>query len=94
MAEKIMRTHVVFPKELVEAVDRLVGRRKRSAFVVQAVEEKLAHERLGKALAETRGILAKAAHPEWETPEKTSAWVRELRMLADESTERKIQRSS
>ena len=79
MADDSIRTHVVFPKELIETVDRLVGRRKRSAFVVQAVEEKLAWERLGKALTSTAGFLASNAHPEWETPEKVSASVRELR---------------
>ena len=38
MADKTIRTHVVFPKELVEAVDRLVGPRNRSRFFVQAIE--------------------------------------------------------
>lgn len=92
MASATVRTHVVFPKELVEEVDQLVGPRKRSAFFVEAVEAKLAHERLGRALAMTKGSLDKSAHPEWETPEKTSAWVRELRAIDDEATERKIGR--
>ena len=82
MAERIARARVAFQKELVAAVDRLVGRRKRSAFVVDAVQEKLEREQLGRALAETRGILDKDSHPEWSTPEKTSAWVRELRAIA------------
>jgi len=41
MARATNRIQVEFPKELVEAVDRLVGPRKRSAFFVQAVEEKI-----------------------------------------------------
>ena len=92
MASATVRTHVVFPKELVEEVDQLVGPRKRSEFVVEAVEEKLAHERLGRALESTAGFLDPGAYPEWETPEKTSAWVRALRLEADEGTERKIAR--
>lgn len=90
MTDELVRTHVVFPKQLIEAVDLLVGHRKRSAFVVQAVEEKLAHERLGRALAMTRGFLDKDAYPEWSTPEKTSAWVRELRAFDDAATARKL----
>ena len=81
MADKTIRTHVVFPKELVEAVDRLVGPRKRSRFLVQAIEEKIERERLGSALATTAGFLAEGTHPEWETPEHVSAWVHELRSL-------------
>ena len=81
MADKTIRTHVVFPKELVEEIDRLVGPRKRSVFLVQAVEEKIGRERLGRALATTAGFLAEGTHPEWETPEQVSAWVHELRSL-------------
>ena len=87
MADEMVRTHVVFPKELVEAVDRLVGPRKRSAFLVQAVEEKVGRERLGRALASTAGFLAEETHPEWETPEQVSAWVRDLRSLDSDSSE-------
>lgn len=93
MATETIRTHVVVPKDVVDAVDRLVGKRKRSAFFVQAVEEKLAYEEQGRALAETRGILDRESYPEWATPEKTSAWVRELRAVDDAATERKIGRS-
>ena len=87
-----IRTHVVFPKELVAEVDRLVGQRKRSAFVTEAVAEKVARERLGRALETTAGILAGDAYPKWETPEKVSAWVRELRAVDIEATERKLGR--
>lgn len=79
MADETIRTHIVFPKDLVEAVDRLVGPRNRSAFLVQAVEEKIGRERLKGALATTAGFLAEGTHPEWETPEQVSAWVRDVR---------------
>jgi metal-responsive CopG/Arc/MetJ family transcriptional regulator len=92
VADETIRTHVVFPKELVEAVDRLVGPRKRSAFLVQAVEEKIGRERLGRALATTAGFLAEETHPEWETPEQVSAWVHELRSLDSDASERKLDR--
>lgn len=92
MADETIRTHVVFPKDLVEAIDRLVGQRKRSAFVTQAVAEKIERERLGQALAETAGFMAADARPEWETQEKISAWVRELRAIDLEATERKLSR--
>ncbi len=43
-----MRTHVILPDDLVEGVDKLVGKRKRSRFVEEAVLEKLKRERLGR----------------------------------------------
>jgi Arc/MetJ-type ribon-helix-helix transcriptional regulator len=92
MAEKTMRTHVVLPKELVEAVDELVGHRKRSAYIAAAIEAQVAHDRFGKVLKESIGILSAEDYPEWGTPEKVSAWVRELRNESDEATERKLSR--
>jgi hypothetical protein len=87
MAGETIRTHVVMPKDLLEAVDRLVGRRGRSAFLAEAVKEKVERERLGDALERTAGFLADEAHPEWATPEMVSAWVRELRSADDDETD-------
>ena len=92
MARETVRTHVVFPKDLLAAVDRLVGRRKRSAFLTAAVAEKVERERLGRALEVTAGFLAEDAHAEWETPEQVSAWVRGLRAVDNEATDRTLAR--
>ncbi len=74
-----MRAHLVLPEDLVEAVDSVAGKRKRSQFVEEAVREKLAREMLGVALRESAGSIQPSDYPEWETPEKTSAWVRSIR---------------
>lgn len=79
-----MRTHVVLPEGLVEGIDKLVGRRKRSRFVEEAVREKLRREALGRALEAAAGILSAEEYPEWDTPEKVSAWVRKLRREDEE----------
>jgi metal-responsive CopG/Arc/MetJ family transcriptional regulator len=92
MASETIRTHIVFPRDLVDAVDDLVGQRKRSAFVAEAVAEKLQREQLGRALAETAGSLAAEDYPEWETGEKISAWVRKMRDFDSEATDRKLAR--
>lgn len=92
MADATIRTHIVFPRDLVDAVDDLVGQRRRSAFVTEAVAEKLQREQLGRALAETAGSLAAEDYPEWETQDKISAWVRETRAFDNESTNRKLAR--
>ncbi len=74
-----MRTHVILDDNIVGEVDVLVGRRKRSRFVEEAIKEKLAREKLLNALKETAGVLSREDHPEWETPEKVAAWVRDTR---------------
>lgn len=74
-----MRTHVIIPTELVREMDRLVGKRKRSKFMEEAIREKLRREALGIALKETAGILRDEVPAEWESPEKAAAWVAKLR---------------
>lgn len=57
MARETVRTTVMFPKELIDTVDQLVGRRRRSAFLSEAVAEKVERERLGGALVAAAGFL-------------------------------------
>jgi len=47
--EKI-KTHVVFSAELLKAIDKSVGGRKRSRFIVEAAKEKLEELKFQKAL--------------------------------------------
>lgn len=81
-----MRTHVILPDEMVESIDELVGKRKRSRFVEEAVNDKLKRERLGRALEEAAGMLKAEDYPEWSTPEKASEWVRKSRQADEERT--------
>ena len=79
----MVRTHVVLPDELVEQVDALAGKGKRSRFIEEAVREKVRKEALLTALEKTAGILSAEKHPEWDTPEKVASWVRESRHQSD-----------
>ncbi|MBI2885778.1 MAG: hypothetical protein HYY02_01070 [Chloroflexi bacterium] len=87
-----MRAHVVLPEDLIREIDRTAGKRRRSQFVEAAIREKLVREALGRALEETAGILDLRDHPEWDTPEKISAWVRASREEDDAALERKLGR--
>ncbi len=73
------RAHLVLPEQLLEAVDRIAGKRKRSRFVEEAVREKLAREELAAAMRECVGIIDLAEYPDWKTPEGVSEWVKRLR---------------
>lgn len=79
MSKEMMRTHVVVPPELVATVDRLVGRRRRSQFFSEAVQEKVARIRLAQAAKNVVGSLADTAIDGWETSEAAAEWVRESR---------------
>lgn len=84
-----VRTHVVLPASLLEQVDRIARGRKRSSFIAAAVREKLARERLRIRLHSSAGVIDSAQYPEWQTPERTSRWVRRRREADDLRRNRK-----
>jgi len=71
------RTHIVIPEPLVHEIDRAVGKRGRSAFLVQAAEKELRRLRQIKALEGAAGSWKDKDHPEFKTG--VAEWVRELR---------------
>lgn len=79
MPSEKTRAHIVVPKDLLDGVDRLVGRRGRSRFVAEAIQEKLARQRLIEVAARAAGSLAEVDVPGWETTEAAADWVHELR---------------
>lgn len=93
--KETVRAHILLPRPLVEALDRLVGQRQRSRFVEAAIEEKMAREQQRQALQALReagGVLKSSDYPHWVTPEQTSQWVHDLRQQADAQTRRKPNR--
>ena len=78
-----MHAHVVLPDEIVDQIDDLVGKRKRSRFIREAVEERLRRERRLKAYDAVVGSMKDFIIPEWATPESAAAWVREQRLESD-----------
>jgi hypothetical protein len=83
-----MRAHVIVPDDLIAEVDALVGPRKRSEFIAEAMREKLRRERLTAAAEAAAGSLVGVDTPGWETPESTSEWVRSLRRGSTSRLER------
>jgi len=83
-----MRAHIVVAEEMIEAVDRVAG--KRSSFVEDAIREKLRRDSLTDALSVSAGILAESAYPEWGTATAVSDWVAERRGGDSERLDRKL----
>lgn len=68
---------VKLPRDLVDDVDALVGRRARSQFVADAVTAKVKRERLRKALDASRGALVGTTS--CMSPDEAYRWVRSMR---------------
>lgn len=94
MPNEVVRTHIVVPEELIQEVDRVAGKRRRSRFVEEAIREKLSRQTLGAALASTAGVLNPADYSEWASPEKVSAWVKAGRREDDARLARKVRATS
>jgi len=76
------RAHVVISNELMTEIDRLVGKRKRSQFISEAVAARLVNLRQRAAAAAVIAELGAGkpgGPPEWETAESTRRWLEELR---------------
>jgi hypothetical protein len=78
-----MRAHIVVPDELIAEVDAQVGQRKRSRFIVEAIEEKLRNISALEAFDAVAGSLVGVDIPGWETPESATEWVRAMRRESD-----------
>jgi hypothetical protein len=76
------KAHLIFPEDVLQAIDNLVGKRGRSKFVVEATRKELKRIQLQKALEKAAGAWKDEDHP--EIKEKgTYQWVRDLREEAE-----------
>jgi metal-responsive CopG/Arc/MetJ family transcriptional regulator len=71
-----MRLHISLDDDLVEQLDRRVGRRHRSAFISETVRHALDDERRWEEIEAGLGVLAEREH-EWDTD--PAGWVRAQR---------------
>ena len=74
-----VRTNLLLPKELVDAVDRYAGPRGRSRYVAEALAARLRRDRLKEVVETTAGSLDPDAYPQWRTADDVVGWVRRLR---------------
>jgi metal-responsive CopG/Arc/MetJ family transcriptional regulator len=73
------KAQIIFPEDLLTEVDRLVGGRKRSEFVVAATREKLARVRFQKALLKAAGAWSAENHPETRSQAALTRWLKHTR---------------
>lgn len=70
---------VSLPRELVERLRELIPARRRSVFIAEALQEKLALEEQYNAIEEAAGAWKDEDHPEFQTDEGIDRWLSELR---------------
>jgi metal-responsive CopG/Arc/MetJ family transcriptional regulator len=73
------KAHLVFPLNILEQVDQIAGKRKRSLFIVKATQEKLERERFLRTLDETKGAWTDKLHSELGTERDMEKYLREKR---------------
>lgn len=77
------RAHVVMPVELLEAIDRTVGQRKRSLFLASAAEKELARLNQLSVFEKSAGAWSRNRHPELEKRGGVRRFIRSLRREGD-----------
>lgn len=70
---------LTLPKALLARLDAAVPARRRSRFIAEAIEERLAIEEQLVALEESAGVWSDERHPELRTEADIDNWLRELR---------------
>ena len=70
---------VSLPKALLARLDERIPTRKRSRFIIGAIEERLALEEQLAALDETAGAWSDKNHPDMRTDEDIDRWLEDLR---------------
>jgi hypothetical protein len=73
------KAHLVIPQEILDEVDHIAGKRRRSLFIAQATKEKLDRERFIKALEDTCGIWTEDRHPNLRSSGDMEALIRKTR---------------
>ncbi len=73
------KAHVVMNHDILNEIDRVAGKRRRSFFIEEATREKLEKENFLKVLGETKGAWSDKRHPELRTPKDVEQYVREKR---------------
>lgn len=77
---------VQIPRDLATEIDKLVGERQRTLFIVNLVERELRRRQQLEALQSTAGSWKDEDHP--ELADGAESWIREMRQGATERLER------
>jgi len=73
------KAHLVIPLDILQEVDQIAGKRKRSLFIAEATREKLQRGRFLKTLEETQGAWSDKNHPDLKTVRDMERFIKDKR---------------
>jgi predicted transcriptional regulator len=76
---KRVPVNLSLPVDLVQALDKVAGPRKRSAFTEEALRKAIKREQFRIVAEEVAGSLKAEDYPHWRTSEDVVEWVRMMR---------------
>lgn len=82
------KTHFIFPRTLLLQIDKVAGKRKRSAFVVQATKGELARMRFESALNQAAGAWSDKKYANFSKKSDVEKYLRTLRKSWDKRLKR------
>jgi len=83
-----IKTHIIFPADLLHAIDKTIGGRKRSKFIVEAAKEKLEEIKFQQALEVAAGCWRDENHPDLESRKDMRNYLQKAR----KATEKRMKR--
>ena len=84
------RTHIVIPEEMADEIDRIVGKRGRSQFLVEAAQREIRRLRMIRAVERAVGSWKATDHPELK--QGAASWVRKVRQEEEKQLQRRAAR--
>ena len=79
------RAHVVLPVDVVADIDKLVGKRRRSAFLTEVARDEILRRQQRNAMRAARGAWKDEDHPELK--DGAEAWVSRIRSESEKRFE-------
>ncbi len=78
------RIHVIFPAQIARELDLMLGRRKKTQFIIAATKERLDKMKLSMAIEKATGVWKNEDHPDMAGKDGTKKWVRNQRIQDEE----------
>ena len=78
-----IKTHVTMPEALLQSVDQVVGPRKRSRFIAEAVAEKLRYEQFVRGLDAGAGAWKEEDHSDLSTQKGVRSYLTRHRSVVN-----------
>lgn len=88
MVAKTEKLSITVPRELAARLREMVPQGEVSAFISQALDDRLQMEKQRIGLEAGLGAWKDEDYPQLKTPEDTQKWLRKLRSLDEERQER------